>query len=329
MAPLSRFQRRSIRLPGYDYAQPGAYFVTLVAAQCAEIFGALMAGRVALSALGQIVQAEWRRSAAIRREIQLWDDEFVIMPNHMHAIVWIVSPGDGARDDDRGACHAPLRGGGPFGILPGDGGMNPTGEGVHDGTRGAYHAPLRDGGTFGVGADGIRPGDGGMNHAGDGARDDDRGACHAPLRDGDMHDVGADGIRPGNGGTSIAGESDVGDTRAACHAPRPDGDVHDVGADGIRPGDGGTNPAGDDLSPAMPRRAGRSLASFIAGFKGAVSGRARRECALAQVWQRNYYEHIIRSPLELEQIRMYMEDNPRRWAEDRFCPPVLKKQEPT
>lgn len=36
----------------------------------------------------------------------------------------------------------------------------------------------------------------------------------------------------------------------------------------------------------------------------------------APVWQRNYYEHIIRNEAELVAIREYILDNPRRWDED-------------
>ena len=34
------------------------------------------------------------------------------------------------------------------------------------------------------------------------------------------------------------------------------------------------------------------------------------------VWQRNYYERVIRHDRELNAIREYILDNPRRWAED-------------
>jgi putative transposase len=40
-----------------------------------------------LSAFGKIVEEEWHRSAAIRPEIEL--DEFVVMPDHIHGIVWM------------------------------------------------------------------------------------------------------------------------------------------------------------------------------------------------------------------------------------------------
>jgi putative transposase len=37
----------------------------------------------------------------------------------------------------------------------------------------------------------------------------------------------------------------------------------------------------------------------------------------APFWQRNYYEHIIRSEEDLDRIRVYIQDNPRRWADDK------------
>jgi len=93
--------RRSIRLKGYDYTQPGAYFVTICTYQRAEIFGEIKNGEMILSPLGKIVHAEWMRSAEIRKEIQIFDDEFVVMPNHLHGINWIVNVGaDGVRPEN-------------------------------------------------------------------------------------------------------------------------------------------------------------------------------------------------------------------------------------
>ncbi len=39
-----------------------------------------------------------------------------------------------------------------------------------------------------------------------------------------------------------------------------------------------------------------------------------------KVWQRNYYEHIIRNQEALERIRVYIQTNPERWALDRENP---------
>jgi putative transposase len=77
--------RRSIRLQGYDYAQAGAYFVTICTFQRQSLFGDVIGGEVRLNEYGQIVAAEWSRTSLIRREVAL--DTYVVMPNHLHAIV--------------------------------------------------------------------------------------------------------------------------------------------------------------------------------------------------------------------------------------------------
>jgi len=82
--------RRSIRLKGYDYTQPGAYFVTMVTYQRAEIFGEVVNGVMRLSPLGEIASAEWLKTAQLRSYVRLFEDEFVVMPNHVHGIIWIV-----------------------------------------------------------------------------------------------------------------------------------------------------------------------------------------------------------------------------------------------
>ena len=38
------------------------------------------------------------------------------------------------------------------------------------------------------------------------------------------------------------------------------------------------------------------------------------------IWQRNYYEHIIRNEHEMDRITRYIESNPTRWAEDEENP---------
>ncbi len=98
-----RHHRRSIRLKGYDYTRPGAYFITMCTHQRAHLFGEVVNGVMHLNALGEIVRAEWFRSADIRREIVLYPDEFVIMPNHIHGIVWIVNVDDDGDDPASGA----------------------------------------------------------------------------------------------------------------------------------------------------------------------------------------------------------------------------------
>ena len=54
-----RRHRRSIRLKGYDYAQPGAYFVTIVTQGCACLLGDIVNDEMRLNVLGEIVRDAW------------------------------------------------------------------------------------------------------------------------------------------------------------------------------------------------------------------------------------------------------------------------------
>ena len=187
--------RRSIRLKGYDYTQPGAYFITMVSFRRDKIFGEVSYGEMQLSGLGEIVNEEWLRSGTIRQEIQLFDDEFVVMPNHVHGIVRIIE---------------------------------------------------------------------------------------------------------------VAGANDVRLARERAHAMRPD-----------KP---------NTLTRDSLRRAPRSLGSFVAGFKAAVSSRAARELRITGIWQRNYHEHIIRNETEFNNIWHYIDTNPLHWHDDQLHPALPPKQ---
>lgn len=65
-----------------------------------------------------------------------------------------------------------------------------------------------------------------------------------------------------------------------------------------------------------PRRG--ALADFVASFKSLTARRVNlcRRTPGAEVWQSNYYEHIIRGSRDLNAIRAYILNNPRRWADD-------------
>ena len=80
-------RRRSIRLRGYDYSQAGGYFVTLCVHDRVCLLGAVVDGAMQLNELGALVSSEWLRTASIRSQVVL--DQFVVMPNHFHAIIAI------------------------------------------------------------------------------------------------------------------------------------------------------------------------------------------------------------------------------------------------
>ena len=82
---LHRHHRQSIRLKGYDYAQAGVYFVTIVAWRREMLFGDIVDGEMKLSEWGDIVRNEWERTAIVRPNVEL--GEYVVMPNHIHGIL--------------------------------------------------------------------------------------------------------------------------------------------------------------------------------------------------------------------------------------------------
>jgi hypothetical protein len=67
---------------------------------------------------------------------------------------------------------------------------------------------------------------------------------------------------------------------------------------------------------------------MIRGFKSACTVRINtlRSSPGAPVWQRNYYDRIIRNERELNAARQYILDNPRKWAEDKHNPAVFRLQ---
>jgi putative transposase len=80
-------KRRSIRLKEYSYTQPRAYFVTVCTKNKQCIFGKIYNEEMKLSNKGEIVKREWLKTAVLRCYVRL--DQFVVMPNHFHAILWI------------------------------------------------------------------------------------------------------------------------------------------------------------------------------------------------------------------------------------------------
>jgi putative transposase len=63
-----------------------------------------------------------------------------------------------------------------------------------------------------------------------------------------------------------------------------------------------------------------SIGAIVASFKAAVTRRIGREHNATGIWQRNYYEHVIRDHQDWDRIHRYIESNPSMWAEDEENP---------
>lgn len=217
-----RHHRRSIRLKDYDYAQAGAYFVTV----CTKGRECMLDDPV----VEGIILAVWHALPGWFPTIEL--DEFVVMPNHVHLIVWLLRP------DEVGASLA-----------------------------------------------------------------DAQDRARASLAPTDvMADVGASLADALLADAQIA---DVCDTDRTGASPVPTEWVI---------------PKPDAVSMAP------SLGDVMRAFKSLVFTvyldwiEAHDPTRRAKFWQRNYFEHIIRSEIELNAIRQYIIDNPARWEQDRDNP---------
>lgn len=181
---MEPFRRRSVRLSGYDYSSPGAYFVTICSWNKECVFGRIVDGVMVLNSLGILVEKEWWKTALIRKYIE--PDECVVMPNHFHGIIVIKPPMNFEEPNCRGvSSYAPT----------------PTGQALK---------------TF---------------------------------------------KSPGTG-----------------------------------------------------------LGSVVRGFKSAVTKQINLtdRSRLSPIWQRNYYERIIRDENELNEIRKYIRENPAKWNLDKY-----------
>lgn len=95
-------RRKSNRLQQYDYSRKGSYFITICSKNRESIFGSTVGAllacapgcespgwiqRIELSEIGRIIQRQWHDIPHFFHSVAL--DEFVIMPNHIHGILWI------------------------------------------------------------------------------------------------------------------------------------------------------------------------------------------------------------------------------------------------
>lgn len=168
---MQSFRHHSIRLPDYDYTQPGRYFITLVTEQRVDRFGEIVAEKMHENSFGRLARKEWENLS--QRFLNIVLDEFIVMPNHTHGIIFVL-----AIDTQNGITTTNIE-------------------------------------TFGQ--------------------------------------------------------------------PRPG-----------------------------------SIPTIVRAYKAAVTLRARRmvDDPKIQIWQRNYYEHVIRNDHGLEAARLYIQENPMKWATD-------------
>jgi REP element-mobilizing transposase RayT len=83
--------RRSIRLRGWDYSSRGIYFVTICAEKKVCLFGQVVDNEMKVNEVGRIVDKVWNSIPDRFPNVQM--DSFVVMPNHVHGVIAIMSDG--------------------------------------------------------------------------------------------------------------------------------------------------------------------------------------------------------------------------------------------
>lgn len=195
-----KHHRRSIRLKGYDYSSPGAYFITICTHQRECLFGNIIDGEMKVNSFGQVIQGHWSKLHSHHTHLCL--DEFIVMPNHIHGILILFSKNECDQSDTVGAGLA------------------------------------------------------------------------------DTVSVSSNNL-----------------------IPKP-------------------APTNDQLRPEIVTIQRAGIADIIRGFKSfsARQINRQRQTKGLPVWQRNYYEHIIRNEESLENIRRYIQTNPANWNNDQLHP---------
>jgi REP element-mobilizing transposase RayT len=104
--------RASMRLKDYNYAQEGAYYVTICVNERRCIFGNIQNGQMVLNKIGKMVDMWWQKLPDKYNEIGI--GEYQIMPNHIHGIITIVGahlcvrPDPTTPDDNIGRTHGSI-----------------------------------------------------------------------------------------------------------------------------------------------------------------------------------------------------------------------------
>jgi putative transposase len=103
----NKYRIESARLQGWDYRNPGAYFITICTHRRIHHFGECKNGKMKLSTIGLIVQGCWYQIPHYNHHVRL--GEFIVMPNHIHGVL-ILDEMEGFNDIDISQNHAPMTG---------------------------------------------------------------------------------------------------------------------------------------------------------------------------------------------------------------------------
>jgi len=285
-----KHHRRSIRLKGYDYSKPGMYYVTIVTHNHKCFFGKIENGKMILNEYGEIAQQCW--TEITRRFPNIEIDEYIIMPDHIHAIIKITNPPVGTTlavvPDKTDGAVVPNKTDGAVVPNKTDGAVVPDktdGAVVPDKTYGAVVPDKTD--------DAVVP-------------DKTDGAVVPYKTDGAVVPDKTDG--------AVVPDK----TYGAVVPDKTDGAVVPDKTDGAVVPDKIINNFGTYTDTNITDTKPPSLGDIVGAYKSIVSNKCllvfkQKNQYMGKLWQRNYYEHIIKNNTRLSRIRKYIINNPANW----------------
>ncbi len=107
-----KHHRRSIRLKGYDYTRPGAYFVTICTENKKCLFGKISDEIMQLNKFGDMIHVCWNNLPKHFLHVRL--DAYVIVPNHIHGIIIIAERDCNDNANGKGEAFSATRSGHDF-----------------------------------------------------------------------------------------------------------------------------------------------------------------------------------------------------------------------
>ncbi|HRN46479.1 MAG TPA: hypothetical protein PK110_10660 [Niabella sp.] len=77
-------------------------------------------------------------------------------------------------------------------------------------------------------------------------------------------------------------------------------------------------PENEGVCKTPPRSPSQTVGAIVRGYKSSVTKQLHFLGFDEQLWQRNYYEHIIRNEQSYQTISNYIINNPAKWNNDKF-----------
>ena len=326
-----QYHRHSIRLKDYDYSRPGAYYITICTQNRACLFGKVVDGVMELNDAGQMIK-KWYFEI-MNKFPDIHCDQHIIMPNHIHFIIVNVGPvgadlcvcpesdkeiintndkpsgrcykNNDIHDDNRNLVEHNINIGGCRITKHWDNRNGLYEHGIHN-DLGVYgikndlgkHKIKNNLGGYGIKND---LGEHKINNNFDGY--------------GIKNNLGEHNIKNNLGGYNI--KNNLGD-----HKIKNDLNGHKIinnlGGYGIK------NDLGEhNIKNNLGEHVGSPLHRVVQWYKTMTTNEYIRGVKQnkwprfdGKLWQRNYYEHIIRNDMELYNIRSYIINNPLKWKDN-------------